>query len=57
VAAAYDWSVVARRILEVYETVVAGAGEVTAEDEDEELPDLAVPSASRRLIRSRGGHR
>ena len=31
VAAAYDWSVVARRILAVYETVVpAGGGEVTA---------------------------
>ena len=35
VAAAYDWSVVARRIMTVYETVVPpGAGEVTATDDD-----------------------
>jgi phosphatidylinositol alpha-mannosyltransferase len=39
-AAAYDWSVIARRILAVYETVVApGGGEVTAADD--EPPDLA----------------
>jgi glycosyltransferase involved in cell wall biosynthesis len=39
VAAGYDWSVIARRILAVYETVVApGAGEVTAGDD--EPPDL-----------------
>jgi phosphatidylinositol alpha-mannosyltransferase len=40
-AAAYDWSVVARRILAVYETVVLpGAGEVTASEDDDELPAL-----------------
>jgi phosphatidylinositol alpha-mannosyltransferase len=43
VAAAYDWSVVARRILAVYETVVvAGTGEVRAADEEPpDLPGLA----------------
>jgi phosphatidylinositol alpha-mannosyltransferase len=36
VAAAYDWQVLARRILAVYETVVLpGSGEVTAVDDDE----------------------
>jgi phosphatidyl-myo-inositol alpha-mannosyltransferase len=35
VAAGYDWSVIARRILAVYETVVLpGGGEVTAADEE-----------------------
>jgi phosphatidyl-myo-inositol alpha-mannosyltransferase len=35
VAARYDWEVLARRILAVYETVVlSGGGEVTAEDDD-----------------------
>ena len=35
VAAAYDWDVLARRILAVYETVVPpGSGEVEAEDDD-----------------------
>jgi phosphatidyl-myo-inositol alpha-mannosyltransferase len=40
VAAAYDWSVVARRVLEVYETVVRIGGEgVTAQDDEPaELP-------------------
>jgi glycosyltransferase involved in cell wall biosynthesis len=43
VAAGYDWSVIARRILAVYETVVApGGGEVTAgDDEPPDLPGLA----------------
>jgi phosphatidylinositol alpha-mannosyltransferase len=42
-AAAYDWSVIARRILDVYETVVLpGAGEVTAEESDDGLADLPV---------------
>jgi phosphatidyl-myo-inositol alpha-mannosyltransferase len=46
VAAAYDWSVVARRVLEVYETVVLpGRGAVTAEDNDAALPRLpALPA-------------
>ena len=45
VAAGYDWSVVARRVLAVYETVVLpGGGEVTAADDDAQLDDLtAVP--------------
>jgi phosphatidylinositol alpha-mannosyltransferase len=44
-AAGYDWSVVARRVLAVYETVVLpGGGEVTAADDDAQLDDLtAVP--------------
>jgi phosphatidylinositol alpha-mannosyltransferase len=42
VAAEYDWSVVARRVLAVYETVVLpGSGEVTATDDDSRLADLA----------------
>jgi phosphatidyl-myo-inositol alpha-mannosyltransferase len=42
VAAGYDWSVVARRVLAVYETVVLpGSGEVTA-FEDDRLADLAT---------------
>ena len=41
-AAAYDWDVLARRILAVYETVLlAGSGEVTAGEDDGEFP--AVP--------------
>jgi phosphatidylinositol alpha-mannosyltransferase len=40
VAAGYDWSVLVRRILEVYETVIPpGGGEVTAR-EDDDLPDF-----------------
>jgi phosphatidylinositol alpha-mannosyltransferase len=36
VAAGYDWQVVARRVLAVYETVVLpGAGGVTATDDGE----------------------
>jgi phosphatidylinositol alpha-mannosyltransferase len=47
VAAAYDWSVVARRILQVYETVVpAGGGKVTARD-DEPGPLPAVDPGER----------
>jgi phosphatidyl-myo-inositol alpha-mannosyltransferase len=41
VAAGYDWSVVARRVLAVYETVVLPGGEVTAPDDDR-LADLAT---------------
>ncbi|MGR6963726.1 glycosyltransferase family 4 protein [Geodermatophilus sp. URMC 61] len=42
VAAEYDWSAVARRVLAVYETVVLpGSGEVTASDDDDRLADLA----------------
>jgi phosphatidyl-myo-inositol alpha-mannosyltransferase len=43
VAAEYDWSVVARRVLAVYETVVLpGSSEVTAADDDARLADLAA---------------
>jgi phosphatidyl-myo-inositol alpha-mannosyltransferase len=43
VAAEYDWSAVARRVLAVYETVVLpGSGEVTASDDDERLAGLAT---------------
>jgi phosphatidylinositol alpha-mannosyltransferase len=41
VAAAYDWDVLAGRILAVYETVLPlGGGEVTATDDDEIFPTL-----------------
>jgi len=44
VAAGYDWDVLARRILAVYETVLPpGGGAVTAGDDDETFP--AVPPA------------
>ncbi|WNV77435.1 glycosyltransferase family 4 protein [Geodermatophilus sp. DSM 44513] len=48
VAADYDWSVVARRVLAVYETVVLpGGGQVTASDDDADLPGLPpVPGES-----------
>ncbi len=52
VAAAYDWEVVARRILAVYETVAApGGGGVTA-IEDDDLPlDPPPPDAASSLWR------
>jgi phosphatidylinositol alpha-mannosyltransferase len=44
-AAAYDWDVLARRIMAVYETVLLpGGGEVTA-DQDDEAEYPAVPRA------------
>jgi len=56
VAAAYDWSVVTRRILAVYETVARpGTAEVTAGDE--EPPELPAPPPQRRLARVRGARR
>ena len=57
VAAGYDWSVLAQRILAVYETVVVpGGGEVTAdEDGDEILLTTAEDSARvHRRARARG---
>jgi phosphatidylinositol alpha-mannosyltransferase len=51
-AAVYDWDVLARRILAVYETVLlAGGGEVTAGEDDEEFP--AVPPARMQVRSSR----
>jgi phosphatidylinositol alpha-mannosyltransferase len=51
-AAAYDWDVLARRILTVYETVVPpGGGAVAADDEDDDAPpeeDREPRSALRR---------
>jgi phosphatidylinositol alpha-mannosyltransferase len=47
-AAGYDWAVVARRILAVYETVAApGGGAVTASSEDDEVLLGPAPSAAR----------
>jgi phosphatidylinositol alpha-mannosyltransferase len=46
VAAQYDWNVLARRILAVYETVVpAGGGAVEATDEDP-VVDVIAPAPS-----------
>jgi phosphatidylinositol alpha-mannosyltransferase len=53
----YDWSVVARRVLEVYETVVpAGSGAVTAVDPDADVltvarDDVPLRSPLRRRVR------
>jgi phosphatidyl-myo-inositol alpha-mannosyltransferase len=53
VAANYDWAVLARRILAVYETVLPpGGGEVTAGDDDA-WRALAAPAAEGRSSRSR----
>ena len=43
VAASYDWQVLARRILAVYETVVPPGGAVVTASEDDDFP--AVPDA------------
>jgi len=43
VAAAYDWQVLARRILAVYETVVPPGGAVVTATEDDDF--AAVPDA------------
>ena len=52
VAASYDWSVLVRRILAVYETVIVpGGGEVTAGDADEML--LTGDGTGRALRRAR----
>jgi phosphatidylinositol alpha-mannosyltransferase len=53
VAAAYDWDVLAHRILAVYETVLlAEGGEVTAE-EDETFPAVAPARMQARSVRRR----
>ncbi|MGY1814150.1 glycosyltransferase family 4 protein [Blastococcus sp. SYSU D00820] len=52
VAAGYDWQVLARRILAVYETVVApGSGEVTAREDDEWIGDAPGRSTLRGRVR------
>src|SRR3954447_16303959 len=55
VAAGYDWSVLAQRILAVYETVALPGGEVTAGEDDElpALPSLNGAPRSARRIRAR----
>ena len=57
VAAGYDWDVLARRILAVYETVIpAGASAVTA-GEDDEFPALPPARMQSRSPRRRGADR
>jgi phosphatidylinositol alpha-mannosyltransferase len=50
-AAAYDWAVLARRILAVYETVVPPGGSVVTADDDDDFP--GVPPARRQARSSR----
>jgi phosphatidylinositol alpha-mannosyltransferase len=52
VAAAYDWSVVARRVLAVYETVVPpGGGAVVPRDDEDAFPGLPPTRAEARSAR------
>jgi len=54
-AAAYDWDVLARRIVEVYETVLLPeGGEVTAEGDDESYPAVPPARSEARSDRRRG---
>ena len=56
VAAAYDWDVLARRILEVYEMVLlADGGGVLPGDDNQALPSGGPPTGSRRELASGGG--
>jgi phosphatidylinositol alpha-mannosyltransferase len=56
VAAAYDWDVLARRILAVYETVLlADGGYVLPADDDDHALPLGPPAGSRRELASGGG--
>jgi phosphatidylinositol alpha-mannosyltransferase len=58
VAAAYDWDVLARRILAVYETVVLpGGGEVLAGEEDEDFPAVPPARMQSHSYRRRRAHR
>jgi phosphatidylinositol alpha-mannosyltransferase len=52
---AYDWSVVARRVLAVYEMVVPpGSGAVTASDDDIDVISMTgAPAPGRQLLRRR----
>jgi phosphatidylinositol alpha-mannosyltransferase len=57
VAAAYDWSVVARQVLAVYETVVPpGGGAVEAHEDDDAFPGVP-PMSGARSLRRRRAHR
>src|SRR4051812_6214991 len=53
VAAGYDWDVLARRILAVYETVVSVSGGGVVPGEDDEFP--AIPPTGRGARSARGG--
>ena len=57
VAAAYDWDVLARRILAVYETVLLadGGGVLPGGDDEQTLPFSGPPAGSRRELASGGG--
>jgi phosphatidyl-myo-inositol alpha-mannosyltransferase len=59
VAAAYDWDVLARRILAVYETVLLADGGGVLPGDDDEVPQLPVsgpPAGTRREFASGGEH-
>jgi phosphatidylinositol alpha-mannosyltransferase len=51
VAASYDWQVLARRILAVYETVVPPGGSVVTATEDEDFPAVPPTSGTRSTLR------
>jgi phosphatidyl-myo-inositol alpha-mannosyltransferase len=54
-AAVYDWDVLARRILAVYEMVLPpGGGEVTAGEDDPEFPSVPPARMQARTARHRG---
>ena len=56
VAAAYDWDVLARRILAVYETVLPpDGGEVTVGEDDETFPALPGPARAGELTAAAEG--
>jgi phosphatidylinositol alpha-mannosyltransferase len=56
-AAAYDWDVLARRILAVYETVVPPGGSVVTAGDDDEFPAVPPARMQARSARRRGVQR
>jgi phosphatidyl-myo-inositol alpha-mannosyltransferase len=55
VAAGYDWDVLARKILAVYETVLSPeSGAVTAGEDDEAFPAVPPARLQARSTRRRG---
>jgi phosphatidylinositol alpha-mannosyltransferase len=54
VAADYDWDVLARRILDVYETVLPAEGGVVTPGEDDEFPAVPPARMQARSSRRRG---